>query len=260
MTLAAAFAAGAVAGGAASAFLVWRVMEERAQRYGRLFSFAMHEVNTPVTAVNMTVINLLSGIFGEVPPDQLKWIELTRDQISRLNALVGELRDLVHMEMGRDLRATVEPVDPAEMVDEALAAARRGMEQAGAVLAADVEKGLPRVSTDAERASRSLSSMLFHARKFRLSGGVAVRARRRGPVVAIEVEYAGQKLSPDEARAGLELFYPARRRKDQILAATGLGLGLSREVLRRVGADLELEVDPKGLAVLRMLLPAAGGS
>lgn len=255
MTTAAAFVAGAVAGAAAAAFFARRVLEERAQRYGRLFSFAMHELNTPVTAVNMTIINLLSGVFGDVPPDQLKWLELTRDQVGRMNALVGEIRDLVHMELRREMHLNVEGGDPAGIVEEALTSLRRGFAYSHIELTVDVAPGLPRVRSDPDRTARSLSSLLFHARKFRLDGPVALRVRRRGGFVAFEVEYAGHRLPPGEAAASLDVFYPARKRLDQQLAATGLGLGLVRAVTRRLGGDLDFSVDEKGRARLVLTAP-----
>ena len=259
MTTATAFLAGAAAGGVVAGVAAWRLTEERAARYGRLFSFALHEINTPVTAVNMTIINLLSGVFGDVPAEQIKWIEMTRDQVGRLNALVGEIRDLVHMELHRELRSSLVTTSPRELIEEALTTMRRGFEHAGVELRVDIPDGLPNVRTDADRAARSISSLLFHARKFRMSGPVTIRAVRRGVLVACEIEYAGQSLDPKEARRSLELFYPARNRKDQILAATGLGLGLIRAVMRRVGADLDLVVEEKGRTRLVLLLPAEEG-
>jgi signal transduction histidine kinase len=259
MTSAAAFFAGAAAGSAVAAVAAWRLSERSAARYGRLFSFAMHELNTPLTAVNMTIINLLSGVFGEVPAEQVKWIEMTRDQLGRLNALAGELGDLVHMELHRELRTGLGTASPRTLIEEALTTIRRGFEHAGVELRLESAEGLPNVRTDADRAVRSLSSLLYHARKFRSGGPVTVRALRRGVFVACEVEYEGQSLKPGEARRSLELFYPVRERKDRILAATGLGLGLIRAVMRRVGGELELVVGEKGRTRLVLLLPAEQG-
>ena len=259
MTNAAAFLAGAAAGGVVAGVAAWRLTEARASRYGRLFSFAMHEINTPVTAVNMTIINLLSGVFGAIPAEQVKWIEMTRDQVGRLNVLVGEIRDLVHMELHRELRSDLGVAAPAELVEEALTSARRGFAHAGIELRVELLADLPKVRTDADRAVRSLSSLLFHARKFRVGGPVTIRALRRGAAVACEIEYAGHPLDPREARRSLELFYPARSRKDQVLAATGLGLGLIRAVMRRVGGDFDLGVEEKGRTRLALMLPVEGG-
>jgi signal transduction histidine kinase len=255
MATPAAFVAGALAGAAAAAFAARRIYTARAQRYGRLFSFAMHELNTPVTAVNMTIINLLSGVFGEVPPDQLKWLEMTRDQVGRMNALVGEIRDLVHMELHREMHLNMEGGAPSAIVEDALTALRRGFAYSNIELKVEVAPDLPRVRTDADRAARSLSSLLFHARKFRVDGPVELRVLRRGPAVAFEVSYAGHRLPPGEAEASLEVLYPARKRLDQQLAATGLGLGLVRAVMRRVGGDLDFAVEEKGRSRLILTAP-----
>lgn len=255
MGLALAFAAGAIAGGVGMAVVARRRADETRRLYGRLFSFGMHELNTPVTAVNMTVVNLMTGVFGDVPAAQLKWVELARDQVGRAAALVSEMRDLVHLELHRDMAASVGDASPAELVDEALSTLRRGFEQAGTELRVEGLSGLPRVRTDPERAARSLSSLVFHARKFRVDGPVAVRGARRDRMVALEVEYRGAVLRPGEARESLDLFYPARRRSDHLLAATGLGLGLVRAVARRMGGDLEFAVDGAGRSRLTLLLP-----
>jgi signal transduction histidine kinase len=260
MTSAAAFGAGALLGAALAGAAAWVLLTERTQRYGRLFSFAMHELNTPVTAVNMTIINLLSGVFGEVPPDQLKWIELTRDQVGRMNALVGEIRDLVHMELSKELHLNVGPSEPAQIVEDALTSLRRGFSYANVELRVESSPDLPKVHTDPDRAARTLAGALFHARKFRLSGPVVLRVARRGTDVAFEVEYVGRKISAEEARASLDVFYPARKRKDQQLAATGLGLGLGRAVMRRVGGDLDFTVDGAGVSRLSVTTPSEGAA
>ena len=252
-----AFLAGAVLGAAAGAGLAaWACARARLRR-GRLFSFALHEVNTPATAVNMTVINLLTGVFGEVPADQLRWLEMARDQLGRLCGLTGDLRDLTHLELQGKLRLHLRPADPAELVEEALSPLRAGFVQAGAPLEVVVAPGLPPILADADRLPRALGGLLYHARKFRASGPVRLSVRREGAFVACEVSYTGTPLSPAQARDSLDLYYPARRRDDHVLAATGLGLGLTRTLARLGGGDLALEPGEKGAARLILTVPVA---
>src|SRR3990167_741221 len=120
MTPAAAFLAGAAVGGAVAALAARAAYRRKAELFGRLFSFAMHELNTPITAVNMTVLNLLSEVFGELPPPLKPWVEMTREQVGRLNGLVGEVRDFVHMEVHQDLHVSRAELTVAEILDEAL--------------------------------------------------------------------------------------------------------------------------------------------
>lgn len=255
MTTAAAFILGALLGGGAAAALAAAVLRARAALYGRLFSFALHEISTPVTAVNMTVLNFLSGVFGPVPDEQVKWVEMNREQMSRLNALVGELRDLVHLELKGGLKPALQPADPEEILHGAVSNLSRGFEQAGVELILRPEKGLPRIVTDEERASRSLASLLCHARKFRTAGPVRVSSLRAGPDVAFEVAYTGAPLGPAEVRRSLDLFYPARPRSDERIRATGLGLGLVRAVAENIRGRFTFSVDKSGGSLLSIRFP-----
>lgn len=253
MPLAAAFLAGAALGGAA----VWRRSRAARARDARLLSFALHELNTPATAVNMTLINLLSGVFGEVPPDQQKWLEMARDQMGRMNGLIGEVRDFLHMEFHRDLKTAPEPTGVAEVVENALVAHRGGFAQANLELKTEVAEGLPLVSADPDRTARTLASLISHARKFRVSGPVTVSARPGTRGVVFAVAYTSKPLPPERFADSLELYYPAVKRRDQLLTATGLGLGFLRALSRRAGAELAYSGDAAGGARLELTVPRA---
>ncbi len=257
MTTAAAFLAGALAGGAAAGLAARAAYRRKAELFGRLFSFAMHELNTPITAVNMTVLNLLSEVFGELPAPLKPWVEMTREQVGRLNGLVGEVRDFVHMELHQDLRVSKTELTAAEILDEALVSIRRGMEQAGVELRVEPADDLPAVLADPDRAARCVSSVLFHARKFRTGGPIVLKVSRVPGAVAFAVSYQGPRLTPGEAEASLDLYYPARLRRDQVLGTTGLGLGLVRRVARLFGGELEYRVEEDGRAAVILTYEAA---
>ena len=252
MTLAAAFLAGLLLGGAAAALAARAAYRRKAELFGRLFSFAMHELNTPITAVNMTVLNLLSDVFGPLPAPLKPWVEMTREQVGRLNGLVGEVRDFTHMELHQDLRVERAEFTVAEILDDALVSIRRGMEQAGVDFKVATAKNLPSVRTDSERAPRCLSSVLFHARKFRTGGPITLKVSRAPAAVLFAISYQGARLSPEEIENSLELYYPARLRKDQVLGATGMGLGLIRKVARLIGGDLAFTATEEGLATVTL--------
>ena len=111
---------------------------------------------------------------------------------------------------------------------------------------------------DPDRLSRTVSSLLFHARKFRSSGGVTIGAREAGTTVELWVEYVGPVLSADRAAEALDLYFPARQGHGNAQAASGLGLGILREVLRRQGGDLLYTVASDGRSRLAMVLPKGG--
>lgn len=256
----AAFLAGVVAGGFVAGAAALFAYRRKAALSGGLLSFALHEINTPIAAVNMTVLNLLSKVFGELPAPLVPWVEMTREQMGRLNGLVGEVRDFVHMELHHDLRVAGVELAVSEILDEALVCVRRGMEQAGVDFQIVVAENLPAVRTDPDRAARCLTSVLFHARKFRTRGPISLKVSCAAAAVVFAVSYEGARLSSDEIRAGFDLYYPARQRSGRALSATGLGLGFIRRVARLIGGELDLSATDDGHATATLSLQPVEGS
>jgi len=253
MTIGLAFLGGAAlgAGAVAAAWLAWE--RRRSRRLGRFFSHAAHEINTPITAINITTLNFLSGVFGELGPDQAKWMDMMREQVVRLNGMVGELRDLIHLMLSRDLVLHTESAVPADLVEEALAAVRRDASSAQAEVAADLPPGLPRVRVDRGRTVRTLTSLVFHARKFRASGDLRCTGEDRGGSVVLRLEYAGHFIPAEEVRRSLELLYPASQ-AGHTLNVVGLGLGVLRAIAHHQDGDLDMQVAPDGKTTLSLAL------
>ncbi|MDD5657594.1 MAG: HAMP domain-containing sensor histidine kinase [Elusimicrobia bacterium] len=257
MSAATAFLGGVLLGAGGSAAGAWWLWRRRNARLGRFFSHAAHEINTPITAINITVMNLLSGVFGEVPPEQVKWVDMMREQVARLGGMVGELRDLIHLVLSRDLNIQVENAPVSELVAAAVACVRRDGAAGQGEVKVEVPAELPRVRVDRERAVRTLASLLFHARKFRTGGELVMGGRRDGSRVKLELRYRGHPLPAGEAERSLALLYPALGPNRHTLTAVGLGLGVLRAVAERQGGDLSFRVAPDGEARLTLSWPVS---
>ncbi len=230
---------------------------------GRALSFAAHELNTPLTAVHMTVINFLAGIFGEVPPGHLKWLEMLRSQSFRLGGVVAEMRDFIHFAIRGDISVRTEEVSIHETLEAVVQNVGSSISEASSRLLVEAPADLPAVNADPERLGRLLTSLLFHARKFKTSGDVVLKACAAEAFVLIRIEYSGRPLPPGEAERSMDLFYTAHRGKDEVLSAVGMGLGLTRAIIRLQGGDLDLSVDTDGKARLTLKVArqaAVGGS
>jgi signal transduction histidine kinase len=252
------FLAGAALGGLAAAAAAYCLARRRRERLGRFLGFAAHEISAPVTAASMTVHNFSEGFFGPLTPEQRPWIDMLREQTSRLSVLITDLRDAIHMELRQDLRFESESVPLAPAVDYAARAVAHGCAQAGIPLELSVPPAIGDVQADGERLSRILTGLLAHAKKFHTSGPISVSAARDGGRVALSIAYEGSAIGEAEADRSLELYYPGSG-VSQMLTATGLGLGLARELLRLQGADLTLSVTGKR-HVLTVQLAAAPAS
>ena len=249
------FLAGLLIGLACGAAASYAARRRRDELLGSFFAFAMHEVNTPLTAINMTVLNFLSGVFGPIAEDQVRWMEMLRTQTSRLNCIVGELRDMIHFELKQDLVIRTETVAVAEAVDIAMQSIRNGIPASELIVDIRLPADLPSVSADGDRLARTISSLIFHARKFKSEGAINLEAAEEPAAVRITVSYQGAKISAAEARKSLGLYYPAQNRANQLLSAIGAGLGTLKKLTELQGGRLSLDISPTGYAKLSLALP-----
>lgn len=246
-------------------FLAYRWNARLRLRYGKLLSFALHEVNTPLTALHMTVLNFLQGIFGPMSKDQETWMKVVGEQTSRMSHLLRDVRDLLHLEFHRDLKSHLEPLSLETLLRNELSRTESSMARAGVKVSLEAASNLPDVQADKDQVQRIISSLLANARKFQSGGRVFVSLRELPPEpqeavrhLELGVSYQGLKMAFSEARQVLDLFYPVERRRDsEVLPCVGLGLGFCRILLERQGGSLSLEVDDGGVSHIRARLPVA---
>jgi two-component system osmolarity sensor histidine kinase EnvZ len=134
-------------------------------------------------------------------------------------------------------------VEFAPFVEDVVAAARR----AGArVRAVSVQKGLHvMIRPDAVR--RALTNLLDNARRH--GGAITITARSVAEGACILVDDDGPGISPERREAVFRAFESGRG------GGTGLGLTISRDIVRAHGGEMELDVSPSGGLRVRILLP-----
>jgi signal transduction histidine kinase len=105
------------------------------------------------------------------------------------------------------------------------------------------------VRADPYRISQVLRNLLSNATKYSPDGApVELRTmpRMNPGRVRIEVADQGVGIHPDDAARIFEKFGRGRDRSGQKVTGAGLGLYLSRRILRAHGSDLTLDADPGG--------------
>jgi signal transduction histidine kinase len=148
------------------------------------------------------------------------------------------------------------------LVDEALAASRLALAQAGVCLERWVAPGLPAVRGDGPALTRALRNLVENAVKY---GGnqprVTVKAMP-GPAgfVQVQVEDHGLGIPRSEMHHLFKPFYRGREALAQQIGGNGLGLALVRSILRAHGGDCTVKSEPGQGSTFTVLLPARGPS
>jgi signal transduction histidine kinase len=183
-------------------------------------------------------------------------LEAASEDVGRLRALVDDLLDLSRIEAGR-LELAPEPVAPAALVEDAIAAFAVPAEAAGLSLAADVTPGLPLALADVGRIRRVLANLLSNAVRHTLPGGhLAVRALADGPdAVRFEVEDTGEGIAPEDQARIFERFVQVAG--SRAAGGSGLGLTLAKELIEAHGGAIGVTSKPGEGSLFWFTLPAA---
>jgi len=197
---------------------------------------AAHELRTPLAAI-LGVLSTLKQ-HGAVLEDEMRveLIDGAETQAERLTRLVEDLLTVSRIQDGV-LHLSMEPVDPRDLISDA-ARASSTMEWLRLELDAPA-----RVVCDADAIVRVLTNLLDNARKYSpestpIAVSVVVDDRR----VTVEVRNAGGGIAEEDREAIFERF----RRADETGApGTGLGLYISRGLVRAHGGELEVGDPPE---------------
>lgn len=223
---------------------------ERLAALGRLAAGVGHEINNPLTYVQLSLTTLQERLDGRVAEAEGRTaLAHAREGVERIRKVVEGLRTY-----SRPTREPV-PVAPADVVSAALRVAgpqlRHSVEVSTAIAA------VPHLLGDEGRLVQALVNLLVNAAQAvgdaDRRGRIVVRVAPLGDRVAIEVEDDGPGI-PAELRARVaEPYFTTRAQHGGL----GLGLFVTRGIVAAHGGTLELLPAPARGTLARMSFPAA---
>lgn len=212
-----------------------------------------HELGGPISAVRR--LNEMLQAEGESPEVRGYATAAIEGEVGALDALVADVRAAAATERD-DFEVKLRPIPLSDLLRdaEAYAAALPG----GHAVELRLADGLDgeRVWADRRRMAQVLNNLLSNAAKYSEEGTpIQLRARRAAGGVRVEVADHGPGIPPEEVARIFEKFGRGRRGKK--LPGVGVGLYLSRRIVRSHGSDLTLDTSPGQGAVFGFELEVA---
>lgn len=241
-------------GGGGGTILVLRdVTASRSARNVReaFLGVLSHELRTPVTTIYggaEVVSRRGSDMSAEMRREILDDI---REDADRLYRLVENLLVLSRVER-QGLQIETEPVLLQRLIPRVVEAESSRWPQA--TWEQLLPAGLPPVATEETYIEQVLRNLLGNAAKYGGDGKVTISAEDRGTTVAVAVSDSGVGIDEEEVERLFELFY---RSPSVVRRASGAGIGLfvSRHLIRAMGGDIRARNRPEGGAVFEFDVP-----
>jgi signal transduction histidine kinase len=238
-----------------------RAANARLQELDRLkddfVSTVTHELRTPLTSMRAFAEILLDN--PDLPEaERERFLRIVIEEVARLTRLINQVLDLSKLESGREEFAIGE-VDLAAVVHESAAGTAQVLAERGAELSVELPSELAPVLADRDRVKQVLINLLSNAAKFcaPVEGKVTLHVAREDGRVRVDVSDNGPGIAPEDLEVIFEKFRQGGQAMTDRPSGTGLGLPISRHIVRRLGGELWVESAPGQGATMRFTLPLA---
>jgi PAS domain S-box-containing protein len=218
-----------------------------------LIATISHELRTPMAAVYGAAQTLLRPDIDPASEQGRRLLEMIASQSARLSSITEEVLLASRLDRG-DVAIERAHIDVAELV-RATAEAMRHRDSS--TIAVDVPPDVPAAAGDSARLQQVLVNLLDNAVKYGGDSPVTVRVEDGDAVVRICVADDGPGILPAEQERIFEKFYRSDPHVTHGPSGTGLGLYISRELVRRMGGRLDVRSAPGAGATFVVDLPRA---
>ncbi|NYS60191.1 ATP-binding protein [Vreelandella salicampi] len=232
-----------------------RDQAEKANRAKSDFLSSMsHELRTPLNSILGFAQILASGKRHPLNDKQLRQVNQIEKSGQHLLSLINEVLDLAKIEAGR-LPLSIEPIHVQRVVQDACDALEANADAAGITL---VRCNMPeewRVSADYTRTKQVLLNLISNAIKYnRANGRVEISAQAQGNMLRLSITDTGPGVDLERQH---ELFEPFNRldAENGTIEGTGIGLAITRELVERMGGEIDVESSPNQGATFWFTLP-----
>jgi signal transduction histidine kinase len=229
------------AGAALENARLYQAVQEANSAKTKFVSVVTHELRIPMTSIKGYTDLLRQGAVGTVNEMQLNFLNVIRNNVERMSALVSDLSDISHIENGR-IKLNSSMVSAAESVQETVNNLKPRIQEKGQELTIEVQSHLPQVYADPNRLVQVLTNLLNNAHKYTPEKGkLSLRASQNGAYVRFEVQDNGIGISPEDQESLFSQFFRSERSEVREQQGWGLGLNLANRLVSLMGGEMGVQ-------------------
>ncbi len=214
---------------------------------------ASHELKTPLTSINMSIDLLRESLGSNPKPGDMELISIAKEDINRLRSLVSDLLDLSKLDTGK-IDMHFRSVDPSVLLNTVSQYFKNQLTEKHASIEIELPKGITYIWCDEEKLMLVFSNLISNAIKaISQEGKIRLLAEVTGKYVLFSVIDDGNGIPLQYQNKIFDRFVQV---EDQNSArGTGLGLTISREIVRAHGGSIWVESIPGQGATFCFTIP-----
>ncbi|MGR3503575.1 ATP-binding protein [Pseudaestuariivita sp.] len=208
-----------------------------------------HELRTPMTSIR-AFSDILKAGEDMTGADRVRFATIIHDEAERLSRLLDDLLDLSVMENGQ-VTLNVRAGDLSGVLGQAVATAAGGED--GTAIRVVQEVADIGLRTDLDRLGQVFINLIVNARKYcdAPAPQLTISAQVQDGQVVVDFVDNGSGIAPEVQDVIFEKF---SRVSDERAGGAGLGLAICRQIMTRLGGEIDY-LPGRGGAAFRVSLP-----
>lgn len=189
-----------------------------------------HELRSPVTPIK----GYLDLIIHDAESNEKvkNWAKISLRNTERLLKLVNDILDVSRLDSDT-MRFNMEKINPFELCNEIVEDMRIAITNKKLEFKINIPKQLPHIFGDKIRLSQVLKNLIDNSIKFTDAGFIALTVEKKDKFILITVEDTGIGISNNELQKIFTKFYQVYTGEDRNNHGTGLGLFISKEIIKK---------------------------
>jgi signal transduction histidine kinase len=239
-----------------------RAANERLKELDRMkddfISTVTHELRTPLTSIR-AFSEILHDNPGMDAAKRDEFIVIIVKESERLTRMINQVLDLAKLESGSAEWQTSE-LDLKTVIEDAVSTTSQMLRDSGAKLTLDLPSAVPPVVADRDRLMQVMLNLISNAAKFcdRQDGRIRISLRERPDALQVDVSDNGIGIHPADHEIIFDKFRQVGDTMTGKPQGTGLGLPISRQIVRHFGGKLWVASERGRGATFSFTLPLRG--
>jgi signal transduction histidine kinase len=216
-------------------------IQEAQQAKHKFTSHVTHELRLPLTSIRGYTDLLRQGITGPMTEQQLNFLNVIKNNVERMSALISDLSDVNYLESGR-MKLNQKLIFLDEYVEEALNSFKCKLAEKEQTLEVNIPEQSRPVYADPNRLMQIVSTLVSNAHKYTPQGGkITLRALEASDKVRVEISDSGIGISPADQEQIFTQFFRSEHEGVREHPGWGLALHLAKKLVEAMGGEMGFE-------------------
>ena len=214
-------------------------------------SMIAHDMKHPVIATLGFLSRLLAEKKGPLTESQKTYLEIIRDEQTRLEKLINDFVELTKLEISENKPAHG-PFSMETAIDENICAERAESDKKHIKILFEHPTTLPIINADTIMINRVITNLLDNALKYTNTGGnITVSLSDRKEDIMVQITDTGIGIPKEQIPNIFDVFYQVNTESQ----GSGLGLSIVKRIVEAHGGKIWVESEPGKGSTFSCTLP-----